>query len=218
MVSPDTRRSRKRRQKELRRSRWVIPRRPASRSRTHRAARARSGARPHSSSTARTSAGGSRVPSARARRGRARVWLSGSRRRLRRWSRWWRDDWFRWLGRFWRHHCGGCVRNRLDSHVLQSLASRIATTSSASAARGTGTTGTKRVLTLEILRRKGIENQEDDERMHKKRGGDTLPPPLPLAPARYADWRPIALFYCAGASLGDTPMTFTPAPRATSIA
>jgi hypothetical protein len=65
------------------------------------------------------------------------------------------------------------------------------------------------------MRCQWIENQDDDERMHKKRGGDTFPPPLPLA--RYANWRPIALFYCVG-SFGDTPMTFTPAPRATSIA
>jgi hypothetical protein len=54
--------------------------------------------------------------------------------------------------------------------------------------------------------------------MRKKRGGDTLPPPLSLA--RYAYRRPVAFSYWAGAgvSFGETPMTFTPAPRATSIA
>ena len=218
MVSPDARRSRKRRQKELRRSRWVVPCRPASCARTNRAARARSSPRAYSSARARTGAGRSCISATRARRSRARIWLSSNCSRLRRWSRWRRDDWFRRLDRLGRNHCCGCVCDWLDSHVLQPLASRIATTTPATSARGTGPTGTKRVLSLEILRRKRIENQEDYERMHKKRGGDTLPPPLPFAPARYADWRPKALFYCAGASLGDTPMTFTPAPRATSIA
>lgn len=51
--------------------------------------------------------------------------------------------------------------------------------------------------------------------MRKKRGGDTLPPPLFLA--RYAYRRPVFLNYWAGVSFGETPMTFTPAPRAMSI-
>jgi len=217
MVSPDARRSRKRRQEKLRRSRRVVPSWSTSCARTHRAARASSDARSDSSATARSRAGCPGIAATRAWCGRARAGLSRSRRRLRRRSWRWRDDWLWRHDRFRRHHRRRCVRNRFESHVLQALASSITTASASSTACRTGTARTKGVLTLEIMRRKRIENQEDDERMGKKRGGDTLPPPLPLAPARYADWRPIARFYCVG-SFGDTPMTFTPAPRATSIA
>jgi hypothetical protein len=193
MVPPHARRSRKRRQEELRRSRRIIPCRTATSPRTHRAAGARSGARSYSSTSARTCAGRSGIPATRTRRGRARVWLSSTRIGLWRRCRWRGDNWFWGLDRLWWYHCGSCVRDWLDSHILQPLASRIATTTPTTSTRRTRPTGTKCVLALEILRRKGVENQEDDDRMHKKRGGDTLPPPLPLAPARYADWRPIFL-------------------------
>jgi uracil-DNA glycosylase len=48
-------------------------------------------------------------------------------------------------------------------------------------------------LTLELIRGERVQNQKDYERMRKKRGGDTLPPPLSFA--GYTDRRPIALFY-----------------------
>ena len=216
MVSSEAWWGRKRRQEELRGRRRIVSSRTAASARTHRAASAGSNARSCSSAAAGPGSGCPCVSGTHPRRGRARARLRSRSRRLRRSWRW-NHNWLGRLDRFWWYYCGGCVRDRLELHVLQTLPARIATTSASSTARRAGTARTKGVLALEIVRRERIQNQQDDERMHKKRGGDTLPPPLPLAPARYADWRPIALFYCV-ASLGDTPMTFTPAPRATSIA
>jgi hypothetical protein len=84
--------------------------------------------------------------------------------------------------------------------------------------------GTRSAATLSRLRLKSVlgrgkKNQKKNERMRKKRGGEFLPPPLSLY--WNPDRRPVTLFYVAGAagvSFGDIPMTFTPAPRATSIA
>ena len=218
MVSAHTRRRREWRQKELRRHRRIVPARSASGTGTNRAACARSYARPDSATTSRTRTRCARSPRAGAgsRRGRARLrrssgGLRSRRRRRRNDNRLWRHDRLGW------HHCEGCVGNRLDSHVLQTLSPAVTAVPSASSASRTRPARTNGVLACEIMRRKRIENEEDYQRMHKKRGGDTLPPPLPLAPARYADWRPVVLIYY-GVSLGDTPMTFTPAPRATSIA
>jgi len=57
----------------------------------------------------------------------------------------------------------------------------------------TRTTAANGVLALELIRGERIENEKNYQRMRKKRGGDTLPPPLSLA--GYPDRRPIALFY-----------------------
>lgn len=91
-----------------------------------------------------------------------------------------------------------------------------ASRASASAAGGAGTTTADCGFGFEIVSRCRIEYEEQDEGMSKKRGSGTLPPPLSLA--RYSDRRPIPSLYVDGWSFGDTPITFTPAPRATSIA
>lgn len=103
-------------------------------------------------------------------------------------------------------------------HVLQSLTRCAITASgtSASAASGSRPAAAYGWLSLEAATRGGIDNQKEDERMSKKRGSGTLPPPLSLA--RYPDRRPIPSLYVDGWSFGETPITFTPAPRATSIA
>ena len=123
------------------------------------------------------------------------------------------DDRLRRLDRFWRNH-GRCrVGHGLDPYELKSLAPAVA--SSTTAARGTRTSGPFSMLCLEITRRNRIQHREDDYGMDKKRGGDTLPPPLSLA--RNTDRRPI-LIGRYDPSLGDMPITLTPAPRDTSIA
>ena len=72
-------------------------------------------------------------------------------------------------------------------------------------------------LALEIVLRDRPDQESYDKRMRKERGDGALPPPLSLG--RNSDRRPIALLYVDGAaSFGETPMTLTPAPRATSIA
>jgi hypothetical protein len=110
---------------------------------------------------------------------------------------------------------------------LQALLRARAAASSTAATGRSGSTPAERGLALELISRDRIENEENDQAMRKKRGGDTLPPPL--SSARNADRRPIASFFLSAGSrlvarlycvvsFGETPMTFTPAPRATSIA
>ena len=106
----------------------------------------------------------------------------------------------------------------MQLHVPEALArSEITRARAASAAAcRSRSPATYRDLSLESVLSGGIKNQNENQQMSKKRGSGTLPPPLSLA--RYTDRRPISSIYVDGCSLGDTPMTFTPAPRATSIA
>lgn len=170
--------------------------------------------RASAATTSRTRARGACRSSSRTGAGRCRSRrLSGDHRRWR-WCRRRRSgNWRRRYDRFRRYNLGRCIRCRLlESDVLQSVTTRAAT----AATRGTGTPSANGGRPLEILLRNRIKDEHDYEQMRKKRGGDTLPPPLSLA--RYAYRRPVALSYWAGASFGETPMTFTPAPRDTSIA
>jgi hypothetical protein len=73
------------------------------------------------------------------------------------------------------------------------LLAGIALSSATAAACRAGTSAADDGLTLELIRGEWVQNQKDYERMRKKRGGDTLPPPLSFA--GYTDRRPIALFY-----------------------
>lgn len=133
--------------------------------------------------------------------------------RCRSWF-WRRDNWSRW-----RCYESGSIRCwSLQRDVLQSLARSEITVAraAASATRGSSSTSTNSGLGFEIISCCGIDDQQQNERMSKKRGSGALPPPLSLA--RYADRRPIRSLYVDGCSFGDTPITFTPAPRATSIA
>ena len=134
---------------------------------------------------------------------------------------WWRGHRRRSHGR---QRLGGNYRFRRDN-LSRSISNRrlqfdepqsIATRSTAAPTSSTRSPAANSRRTLEILPRYWKKDEQDDEQVRKKRGGDTLPPPLSLAwyPAR----RPVTLIYWAGASFGETPMTFTPAPRATSIA
>ena len=129
----------------------------------------------------------------------------------------------RWARRFngngWRSHDSRSVRNgRPEANILHPLPrAPICSTITAAASTGrTGPAGINRRITLKSVPRRRKKDQKNYERMRKKRGGDFLPPPLSLA--RYPDRRPVAFVYCDGGSFGDTPMTFTPAPRETSIA
>jgi hypothetical protein len=99
-----------------------------------------------------------------------------------------RNDWLRRLDRFRRNDSRRCVRRRLELYKLKTLSARTSTTTTT---RRPWSTATFRVLTLEILRGKWIQNREDDYGMDKKRGGDTLPPPL--SSARNTDRRPILI-------------------------
>jgi hypothetical protein len=215
MKTLERRRSRQRRKKELSWRRRITLPRPAACSRTIAASGSRPDAgsnpaaaawtRAGSSRCARAGTGAGRSRSYRGRRGRRR--LDGGRRRHSGcWLR--RDDWF-WRNNNTRGRIGG---RSLELNELKSIAAGPAP----AASRRTRTAATNRRRTLEIILRDRNENQENDERMHKERGGDTLPPPLSLA--WYANRWPIGLSYWAGVSFGETPMTLTPAPRATSIA
>jgi hypothetical protein len=107
-----------------------------------------------------------------------------------------------------------CVGRGLQPNELKSLTAVCASPAATTSRPGSATTLC--MLALEVLRRRErVQNQEDDYRMHKKRGGDTLPPPL--SSAWYADWRTIVRFYYV-VSFGDMPITLTPAPREISIA
>jgi len=225
MVALDASRSGQRRQEKLRRCRRIRSRRATARAWTNRASCPRADARsnpaarsgPGPGSAARPGSNtccGSRRHHTRLRRGRR----SNRRRRG--------DDRLWWL-ELWRNHFLHCIGGRLERHVLQTLLRARAAAASTSATGGAGSATPERGLALELIRGEWVQNQENDQGMRKKRGGDTLPPPLSLA--RNADRRAIASFstragrrrfarlYCV-VSFGETPMTFTPAPRATSIA
>jgi hypothetical protein len=140
--------------------------------------------------------------------GRDRLLLS----RLRRW----RSDFRHWRRSDDRSCIRGCC---LERDILKPFSRREV------AGTGRSTTPTRRTRTsaaycgigFESSLRRRINNEKKNQRMSKKRGSGSLPPPLSLA--RYSNRRPISPFYVDGAgSFGDTPMTFTPAPRATSIA
>lgn len=133
----------------------------------------------------------------------------------------WRRSWlWRRDHRSWRRSDDGSGIRRGCSQldILQSLAgSEVGTAgASASAPSWSRATATDSRLSFKIVLRYWIDDQQQDEGMSKKRGSGTLPPPLSLA--RYTDRRPIPSLYVDGWSFGDTPITFTPAPRATSIA
>jgi hypothetical protein len=214
MKTLERRRSRQRRKKELRRSRRIILAGPAARSRTIPGSRPRTDTRSNSTTTSRTRSRGARVASSsprtrRCRRHGLRCWSSRLHRQRRRHNR----RRLRRDNRLGSHNFGrGVSRWSLQLHELKPIAARPAS----AATRRTGATSASCGCSLVVSLRDGNENQQNDECMHKKRGGDTLPPPLSLA--RYADRWPIGLSYWAGVSFGETPMTFTPAPRATSIA
>lgn len=111
---------------------------------------------------------------------------------------------------------GSRIRNgRAKPHVLKAACGASAARASTTTACGTRSPTAQRRLSIEAALRGGQQDEEKNQRMCKKRGGDSLPPPLSLA--WYSYRRPIAPFYAAG-SFGDMPMTLTPAPRATSIA
>jgi hypothetical protein len=214
MISLDARRCGKRRKKELRGRGRIISRGSAASARPAVASGSWPDPRTRPTSASGTSARGARVSApacsgdycshtGRSCRGRLRSC------RDRRSDRLWRRD-----NDLWRNYSRRRISDGLlDSDEVQALFPSL-TAASTTPTRRTGATSALRVLPLEIVRGERIKNQEDDYRMHKKRGGDTLPPPL--SSTWYADWRPIAnAYFC---SFGDTPITLTPDPRATSIA
>ncbi len=205
------------RQEKLCRGRRIVGPRSSPSAGTVRAAGTGSNTRADTSAATRTcprSARCARTRRSRSDCGRRGHWLSGNRflgnsdRRARRFN-----------GNGWRSHNSRGIRNgRPESNILHPLPraqirSTIASASSTGRARPAGT---NRRIALESAPRRRNKDQKNYERMRKKRGGDFLPPPLSLA--RYPDRRPVAFVYCDGGSFGDTPMTFTPAPRETSIA
>jgi hypothetical protein len=233
MVALECRRRGERRQKELSRRRRICRARPpagswpssraspradsgadtspASRACTSGSRTAGSGSRPHGSCTGSRWRGSRR--SSRLRRG----WRRRDRSRNRLWRS---DDWNR-RRRNLRRRIGRGRRPKPNVAEPACPGRVAAPRASSAAACGALSPSSQCRLSLESVLRGRYQNQEQDERMCKKRGGDLFPPPLSLA--WYSDRRPIVPFYVAGApgagvSFGDTPMTFTPAPRATSIA
>jgi hypothetical protein len=214
VISLETRWCGERGKKELRRRRGIASRGATTGTRSRAASSSRPRSRSNSTAGARTCARSASISAARAGRSRGRGILRARSRGLRshghRWN--WR------LGLFsdfrWNHgRCG--IRLRLELYELKSLYTFVAARASPAASGRTRPSAAFGMRALEIIRSNRIENQQNDEGMRKKGGGDTLPPPPPLS-ARNADRRSIALVYVA--SFGETPMTFTPAPRATSIA
>ncbi len=223
MVSPQRCRRRQRGQKKLSWGWRIACSGAATGSRP--VGRPRSGAnsRSDSSTASRPCAGRARAASTRAcrtgdrrrsccRRYRGRSWYHRDRRLD--------DDGFGNLdwGRRGGDYCRRIRRRRLDLHEPEPfLRSATGAARSASpAARGSRPATPNRRLGFEISACNGEQHEKNDQRMGKKRGGDTLPPPL--FPGWYADRGSVPVTYGAAASFGDTPITFTPAPRATSIA
>ena len=207
---------------KLCRSWRVIRPRPSSCSRTDTTScpRPHAGAYPSSGSWTGTSRPRTSSP-------RARTLDSGPGSRCCRCHRLKKRFWIRHRCRLWRRNdgrrrrsydCSSIGRRGAKLDVLKSLTrgSIPAAGAAASTSRGTGSAATDGGRTLEIVLRGGIKNENQNERMRKERGGGSFPPPLSLA--RYSYRRPIPSVYVDGDSFGDTPMTFTPAPRAASIA
>jgi len=202
VITPQGRRSWKRREEKLRGSGWIVRAWTAARARSCPSSGSRSSARSNSTARAGTGTTGSSAAGAC-----ARTLHRSSRRRCSRsnwlynwflfWSRsrlgGWRDR-----GRWWRDECRSVRRGGPKLDVLEPL-SRCAVAcprASSASAGGTRTTSTDGGLSLEVVLRCGIQDQENDERMSKKRGSGALPPPLSLA--RYSDRRPIPSFYVDG--------------------
>jgi hypothetical protein len=86
------------------------------------------------------------------------------------------------------------------------------------------------VVQMQDRRGRGTrKHEQENEGVQGDRNRNALPPPSPVVRLRESGRRPVATSagrhprpsnadYGLGASLGGTPMTFTPAPRATSIA
>ena len=224
MVTLEGLRSGKRRKEKLRRSRRVVRSRSTTGSGSDTAARPRPYAGTDTASGSRSGASWSRTASPRA------GTLNSGAGSWRRWCNRLKERfWIRHRCWFWRRNNGRWRRSNdrrsigrrcAKLYVLKSLTRRSIPAAGAAAATsgGTGSAPADCGLTLEIVLRRRIEHKNQNEHMRKERGSGSFPPPLSLA--RYSYRRPIPSFYVDGDgdSFGDTPMTFTPAPRATSIA
>lgn len=225
MVALHTRGCRQGREKKLRGSRRISSGRATTCAGADRASCTRPDTRSNPAPRARPCTWPAARPTSGASRG-ARRDDTGLSCSLRRYGRRRRNDRLWGLCLRWNYRLGR-IRRRTQSHILESLLGAGPAAPSAATTRGSWPTAAERVLTRELIGGERVQNQKNDQGMRKKRGGDTLPPPL--SSARNADRRPIASFslnadsrlvvsfYCVG-SFGETPMTFTPAPRATSIA
>ena len=200
VVTSERRRRGERGKKELRRCRRIILRRPSACARTDTTSGSWTDTRADSSSGAGTSAA-----CASSSRTCASSLHCGARRRSR--CRDGRDWLIRCRLRFWRgdYRCrwrsndGSCIGRRgLELDVLQSLSrcDIARSRASPSAACGTGTSTPKSRVSLESSPCRGINDEEQNERMSKKRGSGPFPPPLSLA--RYPDRRPISSIYVDG--------------------
>jgi hypothetical protein len=199
MVSLQRRRRRKRRKKELSRSGRIVLRRSATGSRSRTTSCSCSCPRSDSTACAGASTAGSRAP---------RSESSACNRRTRRRGRPGnRRDRSGFCGlRFGRsdngarrgNNCSRVRSRRLELDVLESLsrcdiARPGASTPSPCGAR---TPSAKCRVCPEAGSGCGVNDQKQNERMSKKRGSGSLPPPLSLA--RYSDRRPISSFYVDG--------------------
>ena len=199
MVSLQRRRRRQRRKKELSWSGWIVLRGSATRSGSCCASSSGSCSRSDSAARARTRT---------ARPGASRSESRSRHRRIRRRGRArnGRDRFGFGRLRLWRSHYrrrrgndGRRVRSRcLELDVLESLSGSYIARSRASSPSTcwTGAAPAKRRISLESDSRRGVNDQKQNERMSKKRGSGSLPPPLSLA--RYPDRRPISSFYVDG--------------------
>jgi hypothetical protein len=110
--------------------------------------------------------------------------------------------------------CGCRVRGSYDLYELEMLLPTFSARAAPTASCGTRSTASFCVLSRECRLSYFIYKEEYEHQMRKKRGGDTLPPPL--SSAWNSDRRSVLPAYLL--SFGDTPITLTPDPRATSIA
>lgn len=224
-VVPSQRRGRrKRRQKELSWTRRITLTRATTGAGAVSRAGPRSNARSDATSTSRSCAGAAACTGARPRiAGTRRIGLGWLRRGRRSDGRCCRHSYeaLRRLDRRFdrrdqRRGVGGRWPETNETQPF-GCTSRCAPRSSSTTASGTRPASAHCGLRLEPGAGDWKKNQQNDQRMGKKRGGDTLPPPL-FSFDWYADRRPVPVTYAPAGSFGDTPITFTPAPRATSIA
>ena len=130
-----------------------------------------------------------------------RLWWLLHLGRLHRWNR--------------RRHFRSCRRTGPHSDELQPILARGRRGRAAtSAARGAGPSSAYGRLVPEVGDDNGRNDEKKDHRVDENRRGDPFPPLF--LPERQPDRRAITSSYFT--SLGGTPITLTPAPRATSIA